>query len=184
MITKNINIIRDFILMKQISQGNEKAFKKVIQTYSGKMTSLSYSILYDLNAAKEICQDTFLKLWIQSANWKMQAKISTWLYRVTVNACLGRLNQKREVFWQDFNRFPDKRILIENKYLLQEKEETLKEVLTSLPKRQRLVISLIYYKHMTLRQVADIIGISKVATESLLARAKKRLKKKVLSKYN
>ncbi len=45
--------------------------------------------------AKELCQQTFIKVWNHRSSFKGDAEISTWIYRIAVNCCLGHLKKKK-----------------------------------------------------------------------------------------
>jgi RNA polymerase sigma-70 factor (ECF subfamily) len=66
-----------------------------MERYSGPVFNLAYRFLFNRADAEEIAQEVFLKLYLNPPVLKPSVKLFTWVYRVTVNASLDRLRQRK-----------------------------------------------------------------------------------------
>ena len=73
----------------------EAAFKKVYEANSKKIYHLCYGYTGDDDAASDLLQETFLKVWQNLDKFRNQALISTWIYRIAVNTCLTYLRSEK-----------------------------------------------------------------------------------------
>jgi len=73
----------------------ELAFKKIFEANSKKIFHLCYGYTGDDDAANDLLQETFLKVWQNLDKFRNQALISTWIYRIAVNTCLTYLRTEK-----------------------------------------------------------------------------------------
>jgi len=73
----------------------EAAFKKIYEANSKKIYHLCYGYTGDDDAASDLLQETFLKVWQNLEKFRNQAMISTWIYRIAVNTCLTYLRSEK-----------------------------------------------------------------------------------------
>jgi RNA polymerase sigma-70 factor (ECF subfamily) len=169
-------IEQDAALMQDVAKGDASASRKIADQYLGGSYRLAVRTLGDPDLAEDIAQEAFLKLWRQAANWQPKAQIKTWLYRVTHNLCVDFLRKQ--------NRYSDEEIPEQadpapGPVEIQEQRQLgdkVMEALQKLPPRQRIAISLVYYEECGNIEAAGIMNLSVDALESLLARARKKLK--------
>ena len=121
---------------------------------------------------KEAC----LKLWHQAPSWEPRAQVSTWLYRVIVNACLNAKHKQRPVAGIELDMIADGGINAEQQYAQQQEHEQVKHMLEALPERQRAALVLTYYEELSDRQAADTLGMSLGALQQALFRARQSLR--------
>ncbi|MFB0496562.1 RNA polymerase sigma factor (sigma-70 family) [Mucilaginibacter sp. OAE612] len=67
----------------------EAAFKQIYEANSKKIFHLCYGYTGDDDAANDLLQETFLKVWQNLEKFRNQAMISTWIYRIAVNTCFN-----------------------------------------------------------------------------------------------
>lgn len=139
-----------------------------------------------MEEAEEITQDVFVSIYKKAHTFRGNSKISTWIYRITINKCLNalekrkrQLNAKNEI--QDFHsiEFVHPGILLEN----QEKAKYLFEVINTLVDSQKTAFILSYVEGLPRQEVAEVMEIELKAVESLLQRAKTNLRKKLIEIY-
>lgn len=138
--------------------------------------------------AEETTQDVFLSVFEKSADFRNEADMKTWIYRITVNRCIDRLRRYRrqeflslllpfDVAETDFSRHPG---------LKMESDEEVNRLLIAinkLPDRQKTALILNKLEGMSVLEVAQVMKLEHKATESLIFRGKESLKK-ILSKSN
>jgi RNA polymerase sigma-70 factor (ECF subfamily) len=127
--------------------------------------------------AEDVTQDAFVKAWLNRHRWDAgRAKFSTWLYRVIVNRCID-LQRLPKTEWLDDVEEPLADVVDAVTSIHRTRVYTrLDEALHRLPTQQRIAIVLSYYEEMSNLEVAEVIGSTVSAVESLLKRGRKRLR--------
>lgn len=164
-------------LIVKAQTGDEVAFQKLVHQFLPNVLSLSYKILGNTNEAEDMAQEVMLSFWQNIKKYDPdRAKLSTWLYRITTNRCLDRLRKKiPEQLPENYDAI----IEAEQDDTLYKKQigELVENKLQSLPERQYLALILFHHQGHSLNEVAAILECSGEAIESLLARARRSLKK-------
>ena len=170
-------------LMRKVSEGDERAFAALVRRHTQKFYALALRLCGDAQEAEDIVQDCFVKLWSGNASWKtdMNARFTTWFYRIVTNACLDHLRrQKRRVVMPDADGFldsqPDSALDADDAMIMDEEQAALEEAMAALPERQRAALELCVYEEMSNKEAADVLGVGVKALESLLSRARAALK--------
>lgn len=164
-------------LMARVSQGDAQAFQQLVDAGIDRVLAVARRILGDEMEAEDIAQDVFLKLWRRAGQWEAgRARVSTWLYRVTVNSCIDRLRARKE---QMVDELPEIGGSATQLKTLEEGDlrEFMDDALQALPERQRVALVLFHYENLSMSSVAETMDASVEAVESLLARGRRTLKK-------
>ena len=127
-------------------------------------------------AAEDIVQEAMLRLWRIAADWRTgEAKVSTWLYRVTANLCTDRLRRRRSVALDSVAEPEDGRPGVEAEMMAAERAAALEAALARLPERQRQAVVLRHLDGLANPEIAEIMGVGVEAVESLTSRGKRAL---------
>lgn len=145
--------------------------------------------------AEDIAQEVFIEVYQSIEKFNELSTLGTWIYRVTVNKCLDQLRaqkrQKRFAFItslfhkdtgeliHDTSNFEHPGILAERK----EKAKALFQAIQGLPEAQKTAFILSQIEEMSQKEIAEIMNVSVKAVESLIQRAKVRLRKKLENIY-
>lgn len=144
------------------------------------MTTLynqAYYMLGDQMAAEDITQTVFMKTWQNIETWKAgQAKLITWMRRVTTNACLDQLRKKKPIYSDIIPDIEDQADTPFEALSRQNESDVIKAALQELSDRQRAAVTLSYYQGLSQREGAAAMDITEGAYESLLVRGRKSLK--------
>ena len=144
------------------------------------MTTLynqAYYMLGDQMAAEDITQTVFMKTWQNIETWKAgQAKLITWMRRVTTNACLDQLRKKKPIYSDIIPDIEDQADTPFEALSRQNQSDSIKAALQELSDRQRAAVTLSYYQGLSQREGAAAMDITEGAYESLLVRGRKTLK--------
>ena len=144
------------------------------------MTTLynqAYYMLGDQMAAEDITQTVFMKTWQNIETWKAgQAKLITWMRRVTTNACLDQLRKKKPIYSDVIPDIEDMADTPFDALSRQNQSDVIKAALQELSDRQRAAVTLSYYQGLSQREGAAAMDITEGAYESLLVRGRKSLK--------
>ena len=92
-----MKIDQDWALVKRCQNGDSKAFNELYNKYSKKIAGFARKYLGDEHHADDIVQDVFMQVYRKLANFRGDAQFSTWLFRVSINACKSkRLSLERQ----------------------------------------------------------------------------------------
>lgn len=170
----------DTPLVIAAGQGDMEAAAKLIDRHSGRLFAIGYRMLGDREAAEDLVQDVFFKVWKHASKWEPgRALFSTWLHRVAVNLCYDRLRKKKEDSVEDLPEPAREVSHQETAETILQRSATMEEVraaVASLPERQRAAITLCHFEGMTNREAAEVLETTDEAVESLLARGRRKLR--------
>lgn len=184
--------MEDFNYIDDLKRGNEKAFHALLDTYSTMVYNLALNILHNEKDAEDIAQEVFTSVFLTIHQFKGDAKLSTWIYRIGVNKCQelirSRSRKKRFGFLTTLDKaetgtqlsanFNHPGIALENK----ERSALLFAALDRLPENQRIAFTLHKMDGIPYEEIAGIMSTSLSSIESLIFRARQNLKK-ILSDY-
>ncbi len=182
-------------LLIKVKQKNQKAFTLLVEQHKSLVFNTAIGFLHNKVNAEDVTQEVFIKTWTSIESFRGESKISTWLYRLTVNMSINYLKKntnKNNIISIDKKNNENSAMLdIEDKNqnnsdkLLTNKEHSkaLKYAIDSLSQRQRTSFILNKYENLSYKDIAEVMEISISSVESLLHRAKKNLQKKLLNYY-
>jgi RNA polymerase sigma-70 factor (ECF subfamily) len=164
--------------IRAIARGDSAAFQRLIDRESPRLLRFARGLLGSLDEAEDAVQDTLIRLWENAATWTPEARIGTWLHRVCYNRSIDALRRRR-AFVEDsvLEALPDEAELPDASLIQGEEALSLRDAVERLPVRQRTAILLFHFQDSSQREAADIMGVSEAAFESMLARARRQLKR-------
>jgi len=186
----------DSELIQSILAGNTKDFSTLVERHQKLVFNTCMGFVHDADEANDLTQDIFVNVFQKLSAFRGESSFPTWLYRISVNACLTHLREKKKR-WSLFDRLTGRSggDVIEvspfagvdtnnpaQAMRTAEDETAIKAALDSLPERQKTAFILSKYDNLPQKEIAEIMQLSEGAVESLLQRAKEGLHKK-LSPY-
>lgn len=175
---KEAELEEDYLLMCRIVLKDEKAYQALVDKYMLDVFRFSYSLVTQKELAEDVTQDVFCKLWQKASSWQPTGSVKTWILTIARNRAIDLLRRQKPtvelpedtsyVYAQD----ADQDALLQNHMV----EEEIKKSLFLLPERQKSALTLVYYLECSYKEAAEIMDISLNAFESLIARAKRKLK--------
>jgi RNA polymerase sigma-70 factor (ECF subfamily) len=181
-------------LIPGLREGSDSAYNELVKLFADKVFNISISILQNQEDAEDNTQEVFIEVFKSIRNFKGEAKVSTWIYRITVIkafeflrkkksknrfAIVQRLFQMESVLPEtDMPHFYHPEVQLENK----ERSAILFKAIDQLAEKQKTAYVLHKIEGLSYVEVADIMKTSVPSVESLLFRAKQNLKK-ILSDY-
>ncbi|MFZ4414213.1 MAG: RNA polymerase sigma factor, partial [Bacteroidales bacterium] len=165
---------------------NKVAFEELYSLFKDKVYNTAISYLQNIEDAEEVTQDVFLSIYVNAHTFKRNSKVSTWIYRITVNKALNKLDKR--------NRKPNSNIQLEDSFSIdfqhpgillenQENAAYLFGAIDTLLPSQKTAFILVYIEGLPQQEVALIMENTVKAVESLLQRAKINLKKILIEHY-
>jgi RNA polymerase sigma-70 factor (ECF subfamily) len=167
----------DEALMARIARGDEPAFRILARRHLPVVVGLARRILGNAAEAEDVAQEAMLRVWTYAPRWQPLAAFRTWLTRVAVNLCLDRKRRAPWVELEAAGEIVDTALGPGEKVEDEERERLLAAAIDRLPARQRTAIVLTYAEGMSNAQVAEVLGTSVSAVETLLVRGKQSLRR-------
>lgn len=168
----------DFELMRRTGLGDRRAFSQLVSRHLGPTVRLAARSCGSIDLAEDIAQEAFAKLWVHAPQWKPEggAKFTTWFYRVVVNLSIDHLRKNRKFMSDEFPEIADSKDNPAQAAERAEKSGRIAAAVADLPERQRLALALCFYEGHSNADAAKIMGLGVKAVESLLVRARKKLR--------
>jgi RNA polymerase sigma-70 factor (ECF subfamily) len=180
----------DEVLVEAAKVGDRTAFAELWQRHSNTAFRVAYRITKNRDDAEDAIQDAWMKAYVHLTTFDGRAKFSTWLARVVINSALMTLRRKRahpetsrEItdgeIWQEWE-IADQTQNVEELYLRNERIELLKKAIRRLQPALRSVVEIHQSSEGSVKEIADLAGLSVAATKSRLLRARRSLRKDLL----
>ncbi|HIP23235.1 MAG TPA: RNA polymerase sigma factor [Rhodobacteraceae bacterium] len=164
----------DAALLAGFARGDQSAARVLTGRHLPRVFAHAYRLLQDKAEAEDVAQDAMLKLWKVAPNWREgEAKISTWLYRVTANAATDRLRKRRTVGLEAAPEQADTAASVEAGLIANDRQAALHAAMETLPERQRNALVLRHFEELSNPEIASALETSVEAVESLLGRARR-----------
>ena len=161
------------ILKKAIS-GDQKALTILVDKYKDIAFNLAVSIVKNEEDAKDITQDSFLKVLENIHNFRNESKFTTWLYRIVFNLAIQfeRKKSKLDSIDNVSNNLTD---CSTNLFESQERNQIIKSSLDILDRNERLIVNLFYLGEKSLKEIKAITGLSISNIKVILHRSRKKM---------
>jgi RNA polymerase sigma-70 factor (ECF subfamily) len=175
-------------LIAGLKQGDEACFHYLVTTYQDLVYNTAYGLLQQAQDAEDVAQEVFLQVFRSIHQFKAEAKLSTWLYRITTSRALDLIRSKKSkkrfgVIQRVWGGDEEVALDIPDTHhpgvALEQKEDAGKlwRAIAKLPENQRVAFTLHKLEGLPYQEVSEIMGNSLAAVESLMHRARLNLKK-------
>jgi RNA polymerase sigma-70 factor, ECF subfamily len=84
----------DLTLVKRVRNGDQRAFKLLVERYQRKIYAVALGMLRDKEEAMDVSQEAFVKVYRYLDHFKGDSSFYTWLYRITVNICIDAIRRR------------------------------------------------------------------------------------------
>ncbi|MDL5513954.1 RNA polymerase sigma-70 factor [Arenibacter sp. M-2] len=172
----------DFTLLDNLKDGKEIAYRQLYNLYYNDLVIYCYNLIKDHDMAKDIVQQTFIKIWVKRESLHIHSTLKSYLYRTAYNTFLKEYQRtKREEIAIIELKNTALLSLIEDfdevEGLLQERIKFLEMAISELPSKNKEVFLLSKKMGYANKEIAAKLGISKKAVEHHISRAKKSIRK-------
>lgn len=166
----------DDALLVLYANGDDAAARILTLRLAPRAYAQAYRMLGQAAEAEDVAQEAMMRVWKIAPEWRRgEAKVTTWLYRVTANLCLDRLRRVRGTPLDAIDEPADPGLSVSEKLQNSARRDALGQALLTLPERQRQAVILRHLEELANPEIAEIMEISVEAVESLLARGKRAL---------
>ena len=166
----------DDVLLRRFALGDSGAARVLTLRLTPRVYAHAARLLGDRAEAEDVAQEAMLRLWKLAPDWREgEAKVTTWLYRVTANLATDRLRKRRGVSLDSVPEPEDDAPSAADGLQQAARATALDAALADLPDRQREAVVLRHIEGLGNPEIAQIMDISAEAVESLVARGKRGL---------
>ncbi|MGV3486119.1 MAG: RNA polymerase sigma factor [Planctomycetaceae bacterium] len=183
----------DVRLMLRVRDDDAGAFEELVRRYQDRLVRLFHHIGPSPEAAEDLTQDVFLRVYRSRSRYEPGAKFSTWLFTIAGNVARNAARsegRRKEVTEVDANHSPSDSqpnliagIAIDASGLMparlvegEERAELVRAAVQALGERQRMALMLSRFENMSYVEIAEAMGLTTKAVKSLLSRARVNLK--------
>jgi RNA polymerase sigma-70 factor, ECF subfamily len=188
-------------LIERLRAGDPIALEGLMEQFAARVHRLAYGITKNDGDAEEVVQDVFLRLFRKIGAFEGRAALSTWIYRITVNAALIKRRGKRAemevlledhlpTFRDDGHRDGDRAWLLadwshtpEAELMSAETRGAVRRMIAALPDPYRVVLLLRDLEELSNEETAEILGESVASVKSRLHRARMALREQITRSF-
>lgn len=172
--------------LKKFKAGDHTTFNRIMEKYQKPIYYFIYRMTGNAKDAEDLTQDTFVKAYLEREQFRGDAAINTWIYRIAANLAKNHLR------WYSIRRHISLDAIAQFFSPESEEDQTIKtetleahllDYVQELPARQRSVFVLKYYNRLTHEEISDILDISLSASKTNFHYAVKSLKE-IVSRHN
>ena len=162
--------------MSEVAKGDKKSFRFIAKSLGYKMHSTAIKLLgpSHFDDADDIVQISLIKIWQSAPRWVNKGSVEGYVYKIVFSTCMDfiRRYKSSEEFKDNYSNLE----ITNNKYNNNELRKMLLNNIQKLPSHQKEAILLHYFCGYKQKEVSNILNKTDKATESLIIRARKKLK--------
>jgi RNA polymerase sigma-70 factor, ECF subfamily len=171
-----VKISDDHALVRDAQAGDRLAFEELVRRYDREVLRLALNLVHRSEDARDIYQESFLRVYRNLHRFRFECSFYTWLYRIVTNVALDHL--RRRTSRDFFDRQPESNAASnpERVVLGQELGQRIQEAIDHLSPRERVVFELKHYQGLKLRAIGEMLGTSEETVKNSLFRATRKLR--------
>ena len=157
----------------QSRSGEPDAFEVLIHEHQRMIHSLCYRMTGSLADAQDLAQETFIQAYSHWADFRGDAKVSSWLYRIAVNQCLNwnKQTSRRDRLHHEWSEEPREAPAVGSAW-----GQHVREAVLKLNPKQRAAVVLTIYDGLSHAEAAKVLGCSETTVSWRLFAARRKLK--------
>lgn len=178
---RNADERSDEVLVTLFQQGDEGAFRVLVERYQEKIRNLLYSIFNEPELVDDLAQEVFIKAYEGLANFRFQSSLYTWLYRIAVNRSRDEMRKRKLRKWLSLHTMMESGDAeFHQKVTMQpasiDAEEIVSMGLQQLPEKFRIAVILKDIEGLSYEQMAEVMQCEIGTVKSRLSRARSMLR--------
>ena len=172
-------------IITRCQQGDKDAFRWVVQTHQRMLFSLALKMLCDEEEAKDMVQETFIRVWQRIRDYNPEKAFTTWIYTIASRLCLDRLKRMNRII-----AMPDDAMVVRRFASNSDSQRTLENqewvamvrtMAEGLSDKQRLVFTLCQLEGLSSEETEQITGMDAQQVKSNLYVARKTIRKRLIA---
>ena len=187
--------MKESIDIQAIKAGDEDAFRTLVETFQDRVFNTCLGFLETREEAEDAAQETFMEVYANVGNFREEAQLSTWIYRIALTQSLQLIRKKkRKKRFALFYSGDAKQEVIESvadsndhhplaQLENKERAEILYNAMKQLQEAQRVAFTLHKIEGLEYKEIGEVMNLSLSSVESLIYRAKANLQKRLHAYY-
>ena len=168
--------------MRRIQSRERVAFGALLDRHLTGVQAYAFRMTDNRADAEDVAQETFLRVWDRARTFDDgRVRVSTWVYRIAHNLCVDAFRRRREVVEDGLETLADERFSGLPGSIEEERRAAVRAAVGELPERQRAALVLCQLQGWSNRDAARVLEVSVDALESLVARARRTLRKRLVA---
>lgn len=177
-------------LAKLARNGDRRAFGELVDLYKDKIYHLAYRMLYNVQEAEDVVQETFLRVFTNLDRFDESQKFSTWIYRIGTNLCIDRLRRRKTTYSLDaeindsegadwHSMLASSERTPEGELLLSETQEQVRRAIDALPEKYKSAVILRYMHDMSLQEIGEVLDMPVTTVKTRVHRGREFLRERL-----
>ena len=172
--------VNDVELVKSIQGGRMDDFSKLVRKYETPLVRLISRHVRDMELARDVVQETFLKVHQNIHNFEGRCSFKNWIYKIAINTARNKIRSFRDMENIDDTVIVENS-MVESRMIHQELIDQLHEFMETLPNKQRQTVELRVLKDLSFKDVAEIMSCPYDTAKANYRHAMLKLKDMILS---
>ena len=190
-ISLNINALADCDLVAQAVAGREAGFEELMRRYQRPIAAYVYRMVGDYEAALDLTQEVFIKVYNSLARYRSEYKFSTWIYKIAHNAAIDHLRRhttREQSLVEEIGGEPRELIATyskpnpEQESEKEERRAEIERVVLELPAAYRELVVLRHSHDLSYDEIADVTGLPLGTVKNRLFRAREAMRQQFVQR--
>ena len=160
-----------------VEKQENRYFELLYERYADKVYRKCLSFVKDPARAEDFTHDIFLKLITSLPSYKETAKFSTWLYSITYNYCVDKVRTTKKLAEDELDEEFDLEDPEDDTELREIEAQRLRKALDKVSTDEKAILLMKYQEDLSIKEIADLFGVTESAVKMRLLRAKEKVKK-------
>ncbi len=180
--------LADSALVERALDGADAGFEELVRRYQRPIVSYVYRMIGDYEAALDLTQDVFIKVYGSLARYRSEYKFSTWIYRIAHNAAIDYLRRMgprtQELETEDgyARPFPSGLMTPEQESERKERRAEIEDVVRALPAAYRELIILRHGHDLSYDEIAEVTGLPLGTVKNRIFRAREAMRSPLVAR--
>ena len=174
--------------MALLSQGDQPSLAELVRRYQNDIFRFCLHYVRDVERAKEMSQETFIRVYVARARFDASRKFRPWLLCIARNLCLNEIKRKKAVTMESLDEYASSardesgEVLrssadgADQILMAAERRKALADALAKLDPESREIVTLRFYERMQARDIAEVVGSTEGAVRTRLHRILKSMR--------
>lgn len=182
-------------LVRLAKKGDTDAFEQLVEMHSSRIYSIALRMVGNPVDAEDLAQEAFLRIWRGLEGFNMDAKFSTWAYRLTTNVCIDYLRKEKKnnnvpLFTEDDEgeetelQIPDQRYNPEQKMEQEQLRRLVEQAMNSLEPQYRQILTLRELGGLSYDEISRQLDLKEGTVKSRIARAREQMRRLLMADGN
>jgi len=170
-------------IIQQVKDGNRSAFRHLVMRYGDYAFKLAFRIMCNEEDAKDVVQESFIKIWVKIRSYDVSVKFTTWMYKIVTRTAIDhyRKNERKRAVLPDVSFDAPSAFDAQTDHSNKDLSALIEKIAGNLPEKQRLVFVLRDIQGFTTEEVTEILEMPETSVKSNLYHARKTVREKLMA---